>query len=107
MAKRTETDLLRFYGGDIKVRTEKNGFQMLYSKERPNATEDDWFWGDKDAYRTLNALLFDGYANEKERIFEEHKCLNPCILNELKTQLIFTKEFFGRCVRKKESHYLS
>ena len=27
MAKRTETDLLRFYGGDIKVRTEKNGFQ--------------------------------------------------------------------------------
>lgn len=35
MAKRTETDLLRFYGGDIKVRTEKNGFQMLYNKERP------------------------------------------------------------------------
>lgn len=104
MEKRTETDLLRFYGGDIKVRTEKNGFQMLYNKERPNATEDDWFWGDKDAYRTLNALLFDGYANEKERIFEEHKCLNPMYIKRIEDTIdIYKGIFWAMCQKKGES----
>lgn len=101
MAKRTETDLLRFYGGDIKVRTEKNGFQMLYNKEKPKATEDDCFWGDKDAYRTLNALLFDGYANEKERIFEEHKCLNSIYIRRIEDTLDIYKGIFGTMCQKK------
>ena len=104
MAKRTGTDLLRFYGGDIKVRTEKNGFQMLYNKEKSNATEDDCFWGDKDAYRTLNALLFDGYANEKERIFEEHKRLNPIYIKRIEDTLDIYKGIFGvMCQKKGES----
>ena len=66
-----ELDMLRFYGGDIRKRTEEGKLLIINSSENSKDPK-DLLWRDKDAYRTLDALLFDGYENEKERIFQEH-----------------------------------
>lgn len=50
MKKKNNLDLLRFYGGDIREKT------MILGVDSK-----DLLWGDKEVYRTLNALLFDGY----------------------------------------------
>lgn len=63
-----EIDALRLYGGDIRKRTD-DGYLWV------NST--DALYGDQDAYRTLNALLFQGIENEEERIWVEGHRLNP------------------------------
>lgn len=55
-------DALRFYGGDTRKRC-SNGYMGIKSE--------DTMFGDKNAYRTLNALLFEGIKNEQERIWTE------------------------------------
>ena len=50
MQKRKNIDMLRFYGGDVRERTD-DGVLI-------DTCKDD-LWSDKTAYRTLNALLFD------------------------------------------------
>lgn len=61
-------DALRFYGGDIRMR---NANGQLAGASR------DAFWGDKEAYRTLNALLFSGISSEYSRVAIEGHRLNP------------------------------
>lgn len=61
-------DALRFYGGDTRKRC-SNGYMGSKSK--------DSIYGDENAYRTLNALLFEGNKNEQERIWKEGHTLNP------------------------------
>lgn len=61
------TDALRFYGGDTRERC-SNGYMGRESK--------DAMYGDKNAYRTLNALLFEGAKNEQERIWTEYHIMN-------------------------------
>ena len=60
-------DALRFYEGDIRERG-SNGYMCRGSQ--------DAMYGDKNAYRTLNALLFEGAKNEQERIWTEGHILN-------------------------------
>ena len=60
-------DALRFYGGDTRVRG-SNGYMGMGSQ--------DAMYGDKNAYRTLNALLFEGVRNKQERIWTEGHILN-------------------------------
>lgn len=60
-------DALRFYEGDIRERG-SNGYMCRGSQ--------DAMCGDKNAYRTLNALLFEGAKNEQERIWTEGHILN-------------------------------
>lgn len=76
MEHRAPVDMLRFYGGDIRERTD-DGKVVFGESSR------DTLWGDNEAYRTLNALLFDGYENEKERIFKEKKKLTPVFIERL------------------------
>ena len=76
MEHRAPVDMLRFYGGDIRERT-KDGKVVFGESSK------DTLWGDNEAYRTLNALLFDGYENEKERIFKEKKKLKNLKLKYL------------------------
>ena len=91
MKKKTTTDLLRFYGGDIREKTE-------YGIMQKAGIMDDCLWGDEEAYRTLNALLFDGYENEKERIDRESCQLNPTFIERLEETLsIYTGVFSLMC----------
>ena len=67
MADKRNIDMLRFYGGDIRKRTEDGKFLTMNSLKNPR-DQKDLLWVDENAYRTLNALLFDGYENEKEGV---------------------------------------
>lgn len=101
MEKRKDIDMLRFYEGDIRVRT--SGDTLLFkdfSKDSENLQNK--LWGDKEAYRTLNALLFDGYNNEQERIQKEGHQLNPVFIELLKETLDIYKGIFSTMCRKKE-----
>ena len=101
MEKRKDIDMLRFYEGDIRVRT--SGDTLLFkdfSKDSENLQNK--LWGDKEAYRTLNALLFDGYNNEQERIQKEGYQLNPVFIELLKETLDIYKGVFSTMCRKKE-----
>lgn len=90
MKKREYKDLLRFYGSDVR---EKSGGVMIYGEYSR-----DKLWGDENAYRTLNALLFDGYENEKERIQKENRQLNPVFIERLEDTLeIYTGIFSLMC----------
>lgn len=94
MEKRKDIDMLRFYEGDIRVRT--SGDTLLFkdfSKDPENLQNK--LWGDKEAYRTLNALLFDGYNNEQERIQKEGHQLNPVFIELLKETLDIYKGVFS------------
>lgn len=86
MADKRNIDMLRFYGGDIRKRTEDGKFLIMNSLKNPR-DQKDLLWGDENAYRTLNALLFDGYENEKERIFQEKRQLNPVFIELLEETL--------------------
>lgn len=94
---REPVDMLRFYGGDIRERTEGGIVSFgRYSK--------DSLWGDREAYRTLNALLFDGCENEKERIFKEKNKLNPIFIERLdETLAIYTGVFSTMCLQKEKN----
>lgn len=101
MEKRKDIDMLRFYEGDIRVRT--SGDTLLFKdflKDQENLQNK--LWGDKEAYRTLNALLFDGYNNEQERIQKEGHQLNPVFIELLKETLDIYKGVFSTMCRKKE-----
>ena len=96
MEHRAPVDMLRFYGGDIRERT-KDGKVVFGESSR------DTLWGDSEAYRTLNALLFDGYENEKERIFKEKKKLKPVFIERLdETLAIYTGVFSMMCLQKEK-----
>lgn len=71
-------DMLRLYAGDTRKRNFDNKFRGEYQ---------DPFWGDENAYRTLNALLFDGIENEIERIKNENHNLNPIYLLEIENTI--------------------
>lgn len=58
-------------------------------------------WGDRDAYRTLNALLFDGIENEKERIYKEKRKLNPVFIELIENTLEIYRGIFCSNVSKK------
>ena len=102
MEKRKDTDMLRFYGGDIRVNTSENRLLFEdFSKEPENLQNK--LWGDKEAYRTLNALLFDGYNNEQERIQREGHQLNPVFIELLRETLNIYKGVFSTMCRNKKS----
>lgn len=97
MEHRAHVDMLRFYGGDIRERT-KDGKVVFGESSK------DTLWGDNEAYRTLNALLFDGYENEKERIFKEKKKLKPVFIERLdETLAIYTGVFSMMCLQKEKN----
>ena len=102
MEDKKNIDMLRFYGGDIRKRTVEGKFLVLNSSKNPRNTE-DLLWGDIDAYRTLNALLFNGYENEKERIFKEKHQLNTVFIELLEITLeIYTGAFSIMCEERKK-----
>ena len=97
MKNRNSVDMLRFYGGDIRERTEKG--TVCFGK-----AAQDPLWGDQYAYRTLNALLFEGYENEKERIFQEKQKLNPAFIERLEETLeIYTGVFSMMCMQREKN----
>ena len=78
-------DALRLYGGDIRERCSDG------SIGRESA---DPLYGDKEAYRTLNALLFKGIKNEQERICKESYILNLEFIRRIdETVQIYTDIF--------------
>lgn len=56
MEKRKDIDMLRFYGGDIHQKNKEGEYVITNNLVNPKNKE-DVLWGDRDAYRTLNALL--------------------------------------------------
>lgn len=97
MEHRAPVDMLRFYGGDIRERTDDG--KVAFGK-----SSKDTLWGDNEAYRTLNALLFDGYENEKERIFKEKKKLKPVFIERLdETLAIYIGVFSMMCLQKEKN----
>lgn len=68
------------------------------------------FYAAKSAYRTLNALMYDGIENERTRIFHEHRQLHPQLLADVEEILRVYKDIFtimkwetvGRCGAKRE-----
>lgn len=68
-------DAVRLYEGDIRIRDEAGNLV--------NRQSTDPLYGDKNAYRTLNALLFPGISNEISRIQKEGKKLNPAFLERI------------------------
>ena len=78
-------DALRFYGSDTRERC-SNGYMGRESQ--------DAMFGDKNAYRTLNALLFEGIKNEQERIWIEDHLLNTEFIRRIdETVQIYTDIF--------------
>lgn len=59
MEKRKDIDMLRFYGGDIHQKNKEGEYVITNNLVNPKNKE-DVLWGDRDAYRTLNALLCFG-----------------------------------------------
>ena len=55
MEKRKDIDMLRFYGGDIHQKNKEGEYVITNNLVNPKNKE-DVLWGDRDAYRTLNAL---------------------------------------------------
>lgn len=72
--KKGAIDAVRLYEGDIRIRDQEGNLHGQSS---------DPLYGDIDAYRTLNALLFPGISNEFARIQKEGKKLNPVFLERM------------------------
>lgn len=87
MEKRKDIDMLRFYGGDIHQKNKEGEYVITNNLVNPKNKE-DMLWGDRDAYRTLNALLFEGIENEKERIYKEKRKLNPVFIELIERKQI-------------------
>lgn len=102
MEKRKDIDMLRFYEGDIRVRT-SGGTLLFKDFSKDSENPQNKLWGDKEAYRTLNALLFDGYNNEQERIQKEGRQLNPIFIELLEETLDIYKGVFSTMCVKKEA----
>ena len=102
MEKRKDIDMLRFYGGDIHQKNKEGEYVITNNLVNPKNKE-DMLWGDKDAYRTLNALLFEGIENEKERIYKEKRKLNPVFIELIENTLDIYRGIFAVMCRKKEN----
>ena len=100
MEKRKDIDMLRFYGGDIHQKNKEGEYVITNNLVNPKNKE-DVLWGDRDAYRTLNALLFDGIENEKERIYKEKRKLNPVFIELIENTLEIYRGIFAVMCRKK------
>ena len=68
MYTKREIKAIRFYQGDNKELIEKGNGD---------------FWALPSAYQTINCLMFDGISNEKERIKEATKKLQPQVIEEV------------------------
>lgn len=84
-------DALRLYEGDIRIRDEAGN---LLSRQ----SSDD-FYKNKDAYRTLNALLFAGICNEYSRIEREGKKLKAVFLEQIEETIRLYCRIFGLMCR--------
>ena len=102
MEKRKDIDMLRFYGGDIHQKNKEGEYVITNNLVNPKNKE-DMLWGDRDAYRTLNALLFEGIENEKERIYKEKRKLNPVFIELIENTLDIYRGIFAVMCRKKEN----
>ena len=100
MEKRKDIDMLRFYGGDIHQKNKEGEYVITNNLVNPKNKE-DVLWGDRDAYRTLNALLFEGIENEKERIYKEKRKLNPVFIELIENTLEIYRGIFAVMCRKK------
>lgn len=90
-------DALRFYGGDTRERC-SNGYMGRKSR--------DAMYGDENAYRTLNALLFEGNKNEQERIWKEGHSLNSELIRRVdETVQVYTEIFTLMKARKEAFDY--
>lgn len=78
-------DALRLYGGDTRERCSDGSI---------GAISKDTIYGDKDAYRTLNALLFEGSGNEQERIWEEGHKLNSDFIRRIEETIRIYTDIF-------------
>lgn len=95
MCRLRQLDALRLYGGDARER-ESDG--------RIGGRSKDALYGDEDAYRTLNALLFESIKNEQDRIWEEGHKLNPDFLRRIEeTVRIYTNIF--NLMKEKRAHF--
>lgn len=103
MEKRKDIDMLRFYGGDIHQKNKEGEYVITNNLVNPKNKE-DVLWGDRDAYRTLNALLFDGIENEKERIYKEKRKLNPVFIELIENTLEIYRGIFAVMCRKKQRY---
>lgn len=92
---RNKVDALRFYGGDTRERC-SNG--NLSKKSL------DVMYGDEKAYQTLNALLFEGSANEKERIWAEKNKLNPEFIRRIDETVQIYMDIFCMMKEMRKNH---
>ena len=82
MRKKNEIDLLRFYGGDIREKTEEG--IMIVSGD----VMADELWGDAEAYRTLNARKSSNMSTGQQKSPHFQRGLsgscknNKCIKNQ-------------------------
>lgn len=69
MEKRKDIDMLRFYGGDIHQKNKEREYVITNNLVNPKNKE-EMLWGDRDAYRTLNALsdIFCVYSGSRKII---------------------------------------
>lgn len=67
MVTKKELDMLRFYGGDIRKRTEEGKLLIINSSENSKDPK-DLLWRDKDAYRTYDLRTI---------LFQRMVCINP------------------------------
>lgn len=95
MYRLRQIDALRLYGGDARER-ESDG--------RIGGRSRDALYGDQDAYRTLNALLFEGRKNEQERIWEERHKLNPDFLKRIEKTIQIYIDIF-KLMKEERSHF--
>lgn len=72
-------DAVRLYEGDTRIR-DKDGNLLSMRTSDP-------LYGDENAYRTLNTLLFPGISNEISRIQKEGKKLNIVFLEKIEETL--------------------
>ena len=80
-------DALRLYEGDIRIRDASGN---LISRQ----SQDD-IYKNKDAYRTLNALLFAGTCNEYSRIEKENVKLKPVFVEQIEETIRLYCRIFG------------
>lgn len=66
MEKRKDIDMLRFYGGDIHQKNKEGEYVITNNLVNPKNKE-DMLWGDRDAYRTLNAGILRVIGDEFKR----------------------------------------
>ncbi|GFH89403.1 hypothetical protein IMSAGC002_00648 [Lachnospiraceae bacterium] len=93
LCKFRKIDALRLYGGDTRERNSDGGI---------GGNSKDPMYGDKDAYRTLNALLFEGVGNEQERIWVEGHKLNPDFIKRIEETVQIYTDIFTLMKEEKE-----